>query len=442
MVIKTPRSRTSTLLPVALAAAALAAGCGGGGDSGGAAGTSLAFSVAWEQRADPALGVSAGPDDLANFDTPIPPSVNAIRFILRPSLGADCCVAVLRGSPEFIERRIQLADVSPGEGTLEVNGFPTGFAPAAGVTATCATRSGGTACSSQDTLPSFGSDEIDIDLIAGEVNVVEVDVHSLPFLLDLDPEDGETVGSQRPRVDFAVVDANHDIDPDVDILIEDGEGTTPSEILTAEECFDNDPELPDCSEDGELEVRGLLITSRPEENLSTGVAGLRIRASNEAPTPRDMESNTTFIVLPDDTTTTTIETTTTSTTLGIPETFCLEFAVNNAVDLIGISFVASYGDTGGDFTGNGENVSCFSLLETNPNSTLTTFNDDEEAATLAAAVISAETFSGPVALAQCEFSQVPPLVLGNFSIQVTEATAPDLSSTSATVVVTETTCPF
>jgi len=436
----------------ALAAAALAAaGCGGSSSSSGASGTAVAFAVAWEQRATEGASLKEG----AVFAAPIPPSVNAIRFVFRPADGADCCVAVLRGSQAFTDRRIQLADVLPGESILEVNGYPTNFAPGDGISSVCPTRSGeGTPCSGQDTLPSFGSDEIELDLVAGVTNVVEVDVHSLPFLVDLDPDDGETADSPSPGIDFTVVDANHDIDPDIDILLGSGEGTVESEILTIDECFDNDAELPDCTEGGVLDVRGLRITSRSPEVLPPGETDLTILASNEAPISRDMESNTIFIVPGLVTTTTTVDTTTTSTdtttttsdttttTLELPQTFCLEFAVSNDVDLVGISFNASYGATGGDFTGGGEEVSCFSLLDTNPNSTLTSFNDDDDGDTLSTAIISAETFSGPTPLVQCEFNVVPPLVLGEISIQVTEATAPDLSSTSATVVVTETTCPF
>ena len=463
MTIKTPRSRTRTFLPIALAMAALTpAGCGGGGSSGGApTGASLAFSVAWEQRATEgsAANLVYGSDQAVGadgaavvFDTPIPPSVSAIRFILRPASGQACCVAVLRGSQAFIERHLQLADVLPGEGSLEVNGFPVFFAPNGGVTTTCATRNGdGTPCSaSQDTLPSFGSDEIPVDVQAGVTNVVDVDVHSLPFLLNLDPADGGTADSVRPNVNFTVVDANHDVNPDVNIRIQDNAVTVQSQILTSEDCLDGDSQLPDCSPNGALEVRGLIITSRSPQDLPPGNAALRIRASNEAAIPRDMESNTAFMVPPGETSTTTsttITTTsttldTTTTTLELPQTFCLKFSVSNAVDLVGVSYDVFYGSTGGDFTGSGDTVACVSLLNGDPQSTLTTFNDDDNTSTLSAATISAQTFSGPTALAQCEFVQVPPLVLGKFSIQVTEATAPDLTPASATVVVEETTCLF
>jgi len=437
MSIKIQRSRTRTSLVgrlsvfplLALSAIPLLTSCGGGDDSSSPEATELSFRVAWEQPRSRATG----PDGRA-FDTPIPPSVSAIRFVFRPAAPADpCCIAVVRGSQAFIDRRILLADTPTGLGSLEVRGFPTNFAPAAsGVTDVCPTRPAGQGvpcAGNPNTLASFASDETPVDVLPNTRNVVDIDVHSLPFLIDLDPEDGETVDSARPHINFTVVDAVNDIDPDVNVRLRNPPVTTEADILTSEECLDGSSELPDCSEDGELEVRGLRITSRSTDPLPPGEAELRIRASNEAEDPQDMESNTTFLV-PDETTTT---------TLPEPETFCLKFSVSSEVDLVGISYDVGY-PSGSDFAGSGENVSCFSLLETNPDNTLTTFNDDEDSGTLSSAIISTETFSGPVALAQCEYSTPPPLDLAELQIQVTEATAPDLSSTNATVVVEETPC--
>ncbi len=453
---KTLRSQSHTLsarAPIALAASALAlaaAGCGGGGSSGGGGPTGLAFRVAWEQPAS--TGGVAGASLLASdgaalgFEDEIPPSVNAIRFVLTPPSGAACCVAVLRGSPAFEERRIVFSNVVPGEGSLEVNGYPTDFAPADGVSGTCNTGGAGSSCSSQRTLPSFGSGEIEIDVIANVTNVVNVDVHSLPFLLDLDPGDGETADEDRPHISFAIVDANHDIGEDIDVQITQGALSTGVEFDSIEDCADGDSQLPDCSDGGELEVRGVLIETQSQVPLEPGPANLHIEASNTAPIERSMESDTTFIVPPaieSTTTSTSPPTSTTSTTQEEPPaTFCLEFSVNAPVDLLGVSYEVAYGGTGGDFTGTGEGVECTSLLNPNSESTLTTFNDEDSSSTLFSAVISVEPFSVPIALARCEFTQIPPLVLGNFSITVTEATAGDLTSTTATVGATETTCPF
>lgn len=464
MVIQTQRSRSRSNLARALAAVAvtaISAGCGGGGDSGAVtSGGDLAFRVAWEQPVGAASSQLAAADGAAAaFDTPIPPSVSAIRFTLRPEAPASpCCIVVRRGSQAFEDRRLLLANVSPGLGSLEVFGFPTTFAPANGVTAVCPTRppGQGEACSGNpNTLPSFGSEEIPVDVVPGFQNIVNVDVHSLPFLLDLDPEDGGTADSSTPTVSFAVVDANHPVDDELNIRIRNEPVTVQADILSSTECRDGGgPTFPDCSEDGELEVQGLLVTSVSPQVIPEGLAELRIRASNLAPTPRDMESNTTFNVPPGPTTTTTtntFETTTsssttttidtTTTTLGIPASFCVRFSVTNAVDLVGISYDVDYGNSDGEFPGSGEDVSCFNLLETNPNSTLASFNDDDQG-TLTTAIVSAETFSGPTPLAQCEFLQVPPLNLANVVIQVTEATAPDLSPANATVVVEETPCPL
>jgi hypothetical protein len=280
-----------------------------------------------------------------------------------------------------------------------------------------------------------------------------VDVHSLPFLLDLDPADGETAESNRPRIRFAVVDANFGIDEDVSVHVDSGEVSTDAEILNLDPCADDDGELPDCSAGGALDVSGFLVTARPPVVLAPGTADLTIQASNTAEPQRSMESNTTFIVPGATTTTTTVSSTTSSTVTSTTElittttldngeeTFCLTFRVTNPADYVGIAYTVAYGATGGGFVGSGEDVDC-ELLLTGSETTLASFNDDDvESSNLFTAIISGDAFTGPVNLARCTFQQVPPLVLSNFTIQVTEATAPDLSPASATVIVEETQCP-
>jgi hypothetical protein len=445
----------SARAPIALlsasALAMAAAGCGGGGSSGSGASTGLAFRVAWEQRATP--GGVPGAASLASvdgaelgFEEEIPPSVNAIRFVLTPPSGSGdaCCVALLRGTPPFEERRIVLANVSAGEGSLEVNGYPTDFAPADGIDQVCDTNGAGAACSSDDTLPSFTSGEVEIDVIEGITNIVDISVHSLPFLLDLDPDDGETADSNPPPVSFAVVDANFDINEEsIEVLISQGEISTGLAGTSFEDCADGDSVLPDCSDGGELEVRGILVEGVAQVTLDAGTAELDIEASNTALTPRSMDSETTFIVpeAPDTTTTTAPSTTTSTTAEEPPARFCVLFTVDSTVDLLGVSYTVSYGASDGEFDGTGEEVECFSLIDSGQ-TTLTSFNDEDGAAQLHSAVISAETFSVPQGIAQCDFLQVPPLDLSGITIQVTEATAGDLSPASATVTISETTCPF
>lgn len=451
----TPILRLRTVLFVAATCTAVLAGCGGGDGAAGptASGGEVAFAVNWERPGSAALLAGSSQEAADTFTSPIPPSVSAIGFILRPAApAAPCCIAVLRGSQAFLDRRIVLANVASGLGSLEVYGFPTPFAPSNGVSAVCPTNPGGqgVACSGNpNTLPSYGSDEIPVDVVAGERNFVTVDVQSLPFLLDLDPEDGGRTDNHQPEVNFTVVDAVNSINPSVSIRLKAGQLVNQAAIETAEECQDGSSALPDCSAGGALEVRGLRITSQATQHFASGGVELRIQASNTPFPVPNMESNTTFII--DQVTSTTSPSTsgtttstvgeTTTTTLGVPEVFCLKFRVNSAVDLVGISYTASYGATGGDFLGSGENVSCSSLVPDNSESTLASFND-QQTSILSTAIISAETFSGPVDLALCEFEQVPPLNLAAMAVQVTEATAPDLSPATATVVVEETPCPL
>lgn len=452
MVTKTQRNRSRTSLSAvaafSMAGLASFAGCGGGGSDSAAPGAQLAFTVQWE-KAPGAASVSApAPNGAAAFPEAIPNSVNAIRFIFDPAQGSACCVAVERGSQAFEERRIQLANVQPGPAELQVDGFATDYAPST-ITQICATREpGGQPCVPDDrTLPSWTSGDIELDLEPG-INVVDVDVHSVPFVIDLDPAHEATVNEALPTISFAAVDANFDIDAEELKIVISQSGLTAAQILDVEQCRDDDSELPDCSEGGALDVRGVLVTAEPGEPLESGSGELRITLENTAPTPRSQTSVTEFDVDVDVTTTTQSTTTTfdttTSTTLSEAATFCVRFSVSNDVDLVGLSYTVDYSDAGGlgEFTGSGENVNCFTLLDTNPNSTQAIFNDDEEGETLSSAIISAEPFSGPVAIAQCEFRQVPPLDLTGLVLQVTEATSPDLNSTNATIVVEETQCPL
>jgi hypothetical protein len=402
--------------------------------------------VAWEQPVHLGAGLTTapGPDGaLLGFEEEIPPSVNAIRFVLTPPSGGKCCVAVVRGSQAFEDRHIVLQGAQAGENFLEVNGYPTDFAPSDGISQTCPSD-GGTSCSSERTLPSFASGDVFVDVEANTTNIVDVDVHSVPFLLDLFPDDGDTAEDVRPHVSFKIVDANFGIDDDFTAEITQGLLSTGVAFDDIKDCADGDSQLPDCSPGGELEVRGVSVSGQAEEALNPGQADLHIEASNTAPTQRTMESDTTFLV-PEGTTTTstssTVPSSTTSTTEPEPPvTFCVDFTVDSNVDLLGVSYTVDYSATGGDFEGTGENVECFSLIDEGE-TTLTSFNDDEGTSQLNSAVISAQTFTVPQAIAECFFTVVPPLNLQAFDIQVTEATAGDLSPATATVTISETTCP-
>jgi hypothetical protein len=450
---KMTRRRSPFFLLGSAALAAGIGGCGGGGSSGATPGASLAFAVKWQQK--PAAAPSAA-ESTQEFPAPIPAAVNAIRFTYS-SGGNTCCVAVLRGSQAFEERHLQLADVPEGPGILTVNGYPTDFAPSDGIDDTCPTRTGdGTACVDKDAGPSFASGDVEVDVQPATVNQVDVDVHSVPFFLNVRPADGETVTDARPTIRFTVVDAVFGINADTPAIItlEQGDTSLEAKILEAQPCRDNDAELPDCSEGGALDVSGFIIRARPTSDLQDGAVELQISSDNTAPEPIIGSFDSTFTVNSGITTTTVTTTTVTTTSITVTtsntittttltgvETFCLRFSVTNQVDLVGISYNVGYGATGGSFEGSGENVECQSVLDTNPESTLSTFNDDDGAETLSSAIISAETFSGPTPLAECRFQQVPPLDTGDFSIQVTEATGPDLNSVNATVGVEEIPCP-
>jgi hypothetical protein len=470
-----------TLVAAAIALAGSSAGCGGsGGGSGPSAATELSFGVTWEQPAPSAVrrALKALRSASAGFDTPIPPAVGTIRFTFRPpSPGQACCIAVTRGSAPFIERSLLLADVAPGVGSLEVTAFPGDFAPADGVTALCATRPAGQGepCDGErEALPSYGSDEVPVNILPSQRNRVDIEVHSLPFLLDLDPDDGETADEARPDVFFTVVDAAHGIDPDVGVRMTRNNVPREADIVSSTECSDFAGDgLPACSQGGALQVRGLEIHARSPEVLPQGQAALRIQANNDASPARSVVSNTVFTVpavqvttttsttvttldttTTTSTTTTTLEPTTTTTTTSTTSTttttntttttmeplveFCVNFTIPQTLDLLGVSFDVSYANAAGGFVGAGSAVECFSPIF----GAIESYNDDEASRTLSGAVATAEPFTAPLTVATCFFAATSEPDVATFSATVTEATAPDFTPANVTIVVENTACPL
>jgi hypothetical protein len=460
---------SSILRGSAVTAILIGLGACGGGGSDGFAGADLAFSVRWEQPAPTAAAPSPSRAS-ANFGSTIPASVGAIRFLLTTGSGDDartCCIAVLRDSATFEERSLALADVTPGLATLRVDAYPFGIPPSGGATSRCATRpeGAGSACAgSGNPLSSFGSNPLVIDVVAGETNRATVDVFSRPFLLDLDPADGQAASSARPQVTFTAVDAVHTIDPEPTVGFPAVGVQAP--VFEFAPCSDRPADaLPLCSADGSLDVRGARVLARSAQTLPAGPLLLRVTASNTGTPARTLVSDTLTLVPPDTTTTTsttsttststtttststsstttsttsttTTSTTTTTTTLPPPVVTCLGLVLANEVELAGLSFQVTYKDVEGDFRGTGATVECELRLP----GAIATFNDQDAERLLNVAVAAPQGFPGPVELAACIFESPQSPDLGAFGVTVVEATAPDLSPADADVIVEETACP-
>ncbi len=389
-----------------------------------------------------------------------------------------------------------------GPGTLEVAAFTGNFAPAASVTARCATRVAGQGqnCRANTTADqSFGSDPLALSLIEGVRNQAVIEVFSLPFVIEQDPEPGAAAAEAQPTVTYTVVDAAHPIDTNIATSFLAG-GTTGATTVSAVAC-DERPGAggPDCSSGGDLDVQGLRVTARANAIVPAGAATVRVVARNTATPARQVDArygitvpeppvtttlgpSTTTSLVPDTTTTTSTtsgpsstttlppDTTTTSTTSTSSTTsttsttvsttsststssttttssstttstmvplHCVTFRLANAVEIAGLSFNADYSAAGGEFLGSGDSVSCRNLVA----DSVAAFRDNDAGASLGVAFASATAFAGPVDLATCDFQALTPPATSDFTIEVVEAVGPELNTVTADVVVSDVACP-
>jgi hypothetical protein len=185
------RSTTSRAGLFAVAALSLAflGACGGGSSSGGSttSGAGLSFQVRWE-RVRPIVVVDDGPP----FHDPIPPSVSALRIIVR-SRSFSCCLKIDPHDSVFAEqRRVVLTELPDGQAEVDVAGFPTATVPDDGITTTCAVKDpigNGNACDRTACgQPSFAPAPVVVNLRAGtEAVAMPSPAAARPFVVFADP---------------------------------------------------------------------------------------------------------------------------------------------------------------------------------------------------------------------------------------------------------------
>lgn len=465
-------------------------GCGGGSSTDGGSGSaSLGFRILWERPE--AGGVAATP-----FDDDIPEAVGAIRFTFASQEdGSSCCIAVLRGSTEFEERRIQLADVPAGAATLGVRAFLDASAPADGVGTRCETRPAGqgAAClGSQDARVVFDAEPLALNLLAGFTNQAVAEVFSVPFLLSADPDAGELASNALPTLSFVVADAANPVDEDMNVRIAGSERTLTAAILQSDLCDDNSGGEPSCSEATNLGVQGRRVVAEPAQTVGPGEAEVRVRAANTATEVQELDTRYTIFV-PEAETTTTLppsSTSTTSTTLEPPTTTtmgptttttmgstttttsstttttlavttttlapttttssstttttmpntpvqsCVTVGVVDNTELTSVLLAVNYAGVEGDFVGEGAAVECLGEV---PGS-VAAFRDNESARILRLSVAAPSPFAGPVELATCRFLGPETLDPSLVDIDVEEATDGDLNPAEPTVEITTVSC--
>lgn len=246
----------------------------------------------------------------------LPPIVMTGRVVFAASNGEQCCVAVdpilLPQNPQPGQATLVLDDLPVGPATVTVDGFTENFAPAPpGVTATCKTvnTTGVAPCdASRNASPAYTSDPVEITIFPGvRVNLGDVDVAALPFVLEFIPPQNATV-PLPVEMAFTVVDAETGIaEPSVtlEITLDVPQGEPPvfrrltkRVALALDACSDGSGEP--CSADGDNALAGFKARGVSEylAYLPPGPVEARITAQNLADPPRDLDFRYAFVVAP------------------------------------------------------------------------------------------------------------------------------------------------
>ena len=206
-----------------------------------------------------------------------------------------------------------LDDLPIGPATVTISGYIQGFAPApADVTTTCKTvnTSGVAPCDpSRLASPAYESAPKAVTILPGtRVNLGDVDIFALPFLLDyVPPQDSQAQSPLALR--FTVVDADTGIAASsvaLDVTFEAAQPPAPQRLpLTLLACADGGDEP--CSAQGSLGVSGFKAqaTVAYPPALPVGAVTVRITAENLAAPPRGLDFAYRFTALPQPTATAT-----------------------------------------------------------------------------------------------------------------------------------------
>lgn len=235
------------------------------------------------------------------------------RVVFRSQSGETCCIAadpaLLPPKPVPGQPNLVLTDLPLGPATVTIDGYVEDFAPLPpDVTATCKTlnTSGVRPCDTLDASAAYGSEPKAITIFGGvRVNLGDVVVSALPFLLELTPPQNVTV-DLPVEMGFTVVDAETGIAaPSValDITLDAPQGEPPvfrpitkRVPLELEPCKDSTGEP--CSAGNNLGVTGFFARAVAEylSYLPDGPVDARITAQNLGDPPRDLDFSYRFFV--------------------------------------------------------------------------------------------------------------------------------------------------
>ncbi len=289
--------------------------CGGGGGSADPTGSGgVTMQVRWQSAPVAVASASADgscldvspPFSPAGFGVTIPAAARTIR-IAYVADDDTCCVAFAGADQEVVaKRRVVLSGLS-SNGDLTVSAYATAFAPADGITTTCAADlTAARPCVEGFSPPVFSSAAVSVRPIPGTlVDAGDIAMFALPFVLvpadaTLSPQPGETLSSRA--VELTVADAVDDI---ASFSVEVGSGGATIGIepvpRTGDQPCDDASSANPCSAGGALGVRGHHVVASAAD-LGPGPATLTIRATNDHGCSSVASFDFTFGVVPSPTT--------------------------------------------------------------------------------------------------------------------------------------------
>ena len=245
------------------------------------------------------------------------------RVVFRSQTGEKCCVAtdpaLLPQMPRPGQPSLVLTDLPLGPATVTIDGYIEDFVPLPDDFAmtgperesqVCKTlnATGVRPCDTLDQAPAYGSLPKAVTIFGGvRVNLGDIQVNSLPFLLAIDPEQNESV-DVPVDMGFTVVDAETGIAaPSValDITLDVPQGEPPvfrpitkRVQLQLDPCKDGTSQP--CSAGDNLGATGFDATAISQylDYLPNGPVDVRITAQNLADPPRDLDFRYRFFVGP------------------------------------------------------------------------------------------------------------------------------------------------
>jgi hypothetical protein len=261
----------------------------------------------------------------------------------------------------------------------------------------------------------------------------QIQVFGVETSTTLDGEGVRANGSSSGLIDIVISGCNFDALQNLGDCLFSGDDSSIPASVTAQGV---------CAPATACDTNPIICLSREGPN-DFACAGITT-TTNQASTTTSVTNSSTTTTIPSTTSSTTTTTTLPETTTTLGNVTCqITFGVTNADSYGALSYDVDYSGAPGGFDGSGGSVSCTNLA-----GDFAAFNDCDTPGgcpplnfkELSTAIISAGGFATPANTSRCNFTGSAVPVAGDFGITVTDATRPDFTPTTATVVVNDITC--